>query len=125
MVGNKVVKPSKAIKYLGIWLDDKLIYNEHVRQTCNKARRQVSAITRILPNMRGLGIMGRRMLAGVVTSILLYAAPIWSGVILVKKYKKMLLFTQRKTLIRVTRAYRTASLEALAVIAGTPRCTYW
>lgn len=64
--------------------------------------------------------MKRKVLAGVVSSVVLYAVPIWEGVIKIKKYKNMLLSTQRRMLLRVTCSYRTVSLEALAVISGTP-----
>lgn len=119
-IGDTAVAPSKQVKYLGVWLDEKLTYSEHVRKMCEKASRQTAALSRLLPNMKGPGTMTRRMLASVVASVLLYAAPIWGKVISTKKYRNMLLSTQRKALLRVTRAYRTVSLEAVAVIGETP-----
>lgn len=50
----------------------------------------------------------------------MYAAPLWGKVINVQRYKNILLSTQRTFLLRVTRAYRTASLEAVVVIACIP-----
>lgn len=88
-----------SVKYLGVWLDDKLIFNYHVLKTCEKAR-QASALTKIMHNMSGPGFLRRRMIAGVVNSIILYAAPVWASVININKYKSMLLSTQRCMLIK-------------------------
>lgn len=40
----------KAMKYLGVWLDDKLIFKEQVKRAVVKVEKMVSALPRILPN---------------------------------------------------------------------------
>nr|XP_023019429.1 uncharacterized protein LOC111508224 [Leptinotarsa decemlineata] len=119
-IQDTTITPRKYVKYLGVWLDDKYLWNEHVRRTCAKADRQTAALTKLLPNIRGPKTQKRRLLYGVVQSILLYAAPIWERVTAVDKYKNMLLATQRNMLLRVASAYRTVSQQAICVITSIP-----
>lgn len=84
-----MIRPKRAVKYLGVWLDDKLCYTEHVRRTIEKAEKSVRTINRILLNVGG------------------------------PRYEKSLLASlQKKMLLRVAAAYRTVSNEALQVITG-------
>ncbi|KAJ8911986.1 hypothetical protein NQ315_003268 [Exocentrus adspersus] len=62
---------------------------------------QLLGLAKLMPNIGGPVASKRRLLAAVVQSILLYAAP-------------------RKALIRVISAYRTISAAAAQVISGTP-----
>lgn len=80
-IGWIEILPKKTVKYLGVHLDDKLIFNEHVKRTCKKASRQVVALIRILHIIKSSGYYGRRMLYRVVASVALYAAPLWEQVI--------------------------------------------
>ncbi|KAJ8911673.1 hypothetical protein NQ315_014032 [Exocentrus adspersus] len=59
-----------------------------------------------------------KALAGVVSSILLYAAPIWKDAVRVATNKGRLASAQTKATLRVISAYRTVSNEAAQVLAG-------
>lgn len=75
-----------------------------------------------MPRIGGVPENKSRILGGVAESIILYVAPAWTYCLKYRKYRDVLLKEQRKVLIRITRAYRTVSNEALAVIAGiTPK----
>lgn len=117
---DKEVMPSRAVRYLGIKMDDKGNYKEHLCRVVRKAERRVTALGRILPNIGGPSNKKRRLLNGVVHSTILYGAPIWVGAMRVKKYRDMVLRVQRKMLIRVASAYRTVSGRAVQVITGVP-----
>ncbi|KAI5735555.1 hypothetical protein M8J77_020038 [Diaphorina citri] len=110
----------KEIKYLGVVLDKGLSFGPHINHVTGKADRAHSNLTRIMPTIGGVGQRKRAVLAGVTESIILYAAPVWVPSLRFKKYREVLIREQRKTLIRVCRAYRTVSNEALTVIAGIP-----
>lgn len=77
--GDRVIETRRAIKYLGIWLDDNLIFGEHLRRAREKAERSQMALARLMPNVGGPGHAKRMVLAGVVQSVMLYGAPIWGG----------------------------------------------
>lgn len=78
------------------------------------------ALNCLMPNLNGPSSSKRRMYVSAVLSMVLYAAPIWSGILKYKKYRDMLMQVQRAVLIRVTRAYRITSSEALWVVGGIP-----
>ncbi|KAJ8919408.1 hypothetical protein NQ315_016501 [Exocentrus adspersus] len=58
----------------------------------------------------------------VIHCIILYAAPIWMGATGINTYKNLLASTQRKGLLRICSAYRTAATApaGIQVIAGVP-----
>nr|CAI5852388.1 unnamed protein product [Callosobruchus analis] len=113
------IVPSKTLKYLGITLDERLTYGEHIKATISKAERCVTALSRIMPNVGGPGSHKRQLLYTVVQSTLLYGAPVWKKAMDTKLHSSKMLRIQRKMLLRVTSAYRTTSAEALQVISGT------
>lgn len=112
--------PSKAIKYLGVWLDMKLTFAEHTKRTVQKAEKTMTALLTLMPNIGGPRPSKRRILASVVHSQLLYAAPTWCKVADNKKLRMKLTRLQRLLCIRICSGYRTISAEAAGVIAGVP-----
>lgn len=69
-----------------------------------------------MPNIGGPQSKKRKLLLGVVHSILLYGAPLWGQAMQVQTYRKVMEATHGKAAIRVASAYRTVSLEAKQVI---------
>lgn len=62
----------------------------------------------------------RKLLAGVVISILTYGVKIWGEAVKFGIARKYLEAVHRAIALRLARAYRTVSSEALAVISGFP-----
>lgn len=112
--------PGKTINYLGVYLDEKLSFGEHIRHTTGKAATKLAALTRILPNVGGPGSTRRMVLCEVVHSIILYGAPVWHEALTRLKYKNMLSGIQRRALLRIASGYRTVSTAAIQVISGIP-----
>lgn len=77
MVHGTRVTLSPAIRYLGVWLDTKLNFGAHVEKALQKAERTLTALAGIMPNIGGARASKRKLLASVVHSQVLYAAPIW------------------------------------------------
>ena len=46
-INESSLKPESHVKVLGVTLDDRLTFNEHVSVCCNKAARQLNALSRI------------------------------------------------------------------------------
>lgn len=89
----------------------------------NQKSRPAAALSRLMPNIGGSAQWKRRLLASVVESQLLYAAPVWRipSVTEVARTRAILIRPQRTAAtLRVIRSYRTVSDEAALVLACMP-----
>ena len=75
-VGESRIESKRAIKYLGVIIDDRLNFKEHVKYIGEKASVTQRALVRMMANIGGPGPFKRRIISAVVTSIMLYACPI-------------------------------------------------
>jgi len=77
-VKRSFVRVSQYIKYLWVMLDVQLNYRLHFSYMDNKIGKVTRALGRLMPNLRGPEERKRRLYAGIVHSVVLYAAPIWA-----------------------------------------------
>nr|CAH7715473.1 unnamed protein product [Callosobruchus chinensis] len=120
LVQGVSITPQKSLKYLGVWLDTKLNFAEHIRKTAVKTDKTVAVLTRLMPNVGGPRSSKRRLLGSVAYSTAMYAAPIWIDALQIQRTRRTLESVFRKLAIRVCQAYRTISLDAVMVIASMP-----
>ena len=69
---------SPAVRYLGVWIDSRLTFGEHIRRTMERATRVAEALSRLMPNVGGSREAKRRLLASVANSIVFYGAEVWA-----------------------------------------------
>ena len=119
-VEGTVVTSTNSVKYLGVHIDKDIHMKTHVIKTAERSMTTINSLSRIMPRVGGPGQQKRKLLATVVRSIALYAAPAWEDAMKYQKYKNLLRSVERKTSILVTAAYRTVSTEAVSAIAGCP-----
>ncbi|XP_037961103.1 uncharacterized protein LOC119690174 [Teleopsis dalmanni] len=81
-------------------------------------KRQRRRLSRILPNIGGPGHDKRLLLSRVVSSIMLYASPIWAKSLSIAENRKKITKTYRISALRTISAFCTVSDEAAFVIAG-------
>lgn len=112
------IEAKATAKYLGITVDRHLAFGYHIENVCVKAERVASALSRLLPNIKGPNSSKRRVIASAIESILLYGAPVWVKGLSMTKYKQRMGSVQRKMALRVASAYRTVSSTAVLAIAG-------
>lgn len=117
-VGHKSIKSSPYIKYLGVILDNRLSFKEHVNYTNAKAARVQTLLARLMPNLRGPKPVSRKLLSSVINSVMLYASPVWAEAISVTEIRRKLISTQRRSALRTICGFRTVSAEAAFVIGG-------
>ena len=77
-VGGIKIESKRAIKHLGVVIDDRWNFNELVKYIGEKASITQGLLTRMMPNIGGPAPFTRKINLPVVTSIILYACPIWS-----------------------------------------------
>ena len=74
-IDDITLKPEPHVKLLGVFLDDKLSFSQHVSISCTKAARQLNALARI---SRYLNISSRSLLYNsIVRSNFNYCAMVW------------------------------------------------
>ncbi|KAL4134845.1 hypothetical protein QTP88_006546 [Uroleucon formosanum] len=121
VVGGHAVPLLRKLRYLGLHLDSHLSFGGHFTTISGKASQAALAIGWLMPNLGGPSQSKRTLLMSVVNSRLLYACPTWAE--RACKYaicRNLMIRAQRIAALRVTRAYRTVSVEAALFLAGNP-----
>lgn len=116
--GGCTITSKRALKQLGVMIDDKLKFGSHVEYACKRASMAIGALSRIMSNSSAISSSKRKLLASVAVSILRYGAAAWSSAMAVKRNVKRLESTHRLMCLRVASAYRTVSKDAICVLAG-------
>lgn len=121
-VGNARIQLRDSMKYLGVMLDSRWTFKCHFQYVENKLATVTRALSRLMPNLRGPGEKKRRLYAGVLTSVAMYAAPVWCEALARSSDKTLRLWRriQRSVAIRVITAYRTVSYDAATLLARMP-----
>jgi ribonuclease HI len=105
------------LKYLGIILDTKLTFKDHLNYIAEKCSKLIFALTRTAKLNWGLGHRALKTIyTGAILPLLQYGAPIWIKALAKNTYKMKLIRVQRLINIRIAKSYRTVSNEALCVI---------
>jgi hypothetical protein len=117
-VGSEMIQTQRTAKYLGVVLDNKLTYWDHISAACDRAAKVTSNLGRLMANVGGPRQGKRRLLMTTAQAIMLYGAEIWADATKIKKYRTRMLAVQRRGALRVASAYRTVSEAAVLVVAG-------
>lgn len=117
-IDGHTITSSPYIKYLGVLIDHRMNFKEHLRYAGEKASRAGMALARLMPNTGGPRQPIRNLLASVTTSMLMYAAPIWASAAYTPSYMRHMRRAYRVTSLRVCSAFRTVSDDAASVITG-------
>ncbi|KMQ88580.1 reverse transcriptase [Lasius niger] len=120
-VDDTPVQLGTSMKYLGLRLDGRWSYRDHVDRLVPKLDGMAAALTRLLPNLGGPGDRVRKLYANTVNSVALYGAPAWADeAVATRHIRDAFRRVQRRVAIRVVRGYRTVSHIAASVLAGLP-----
>lgn len=106
-VCQEIIQPAKQIEYLGVTLDSRLAFHQHVKKLRSKANQSIGYLYKLINKRSPLNISTKKLLyTNVVKPTMTYAAPIWS--------------TASRTSFH---QLELAQLRALKIIAGLPRST--
>ena len=106
VLGEHEVEWKTSIKYLGMQLDQRLSFGEHLEIATAKAIQCGANLTRVMPNIGGPREAKRRLVTSVVLSKLLYAAPVWANALQNHDIQRKLFSVQRSVALRVVSAYK-------------------
>ena len=104
VLGENEVEWKRSIKYLGLQLDRRLSFCEHLRIAADKAIQCGANLARLMPSSGGPREAKRRLLVSVVHSKLLYAAPVWANALQNHAIQKRLFSAQRSAALRIVSA---------------------
>lgn len=120
-VGRTYVSAKESLRYLGVILDSQLNFMAHFRFIEDKVTGISRALMGLMLNSRGPSERRRRLYANVMSSVVLYGAPVWSGALLESRPGlRIIRRLQRRIVIRICIAYRTVSLDAALLLARLP-----
>jgi hypothetical protein len=109
---------SKTVKLLGITLDHRLTFKEHLKQTEVKALRAIDQIWRLGGCYRGMSVQAvRQLYLGCVLPIIEYGATVWKFRVSdndIESLQKI----QNVALRRILGAIKTTPIQAMHVEAG-------
>jgi len=121
MLDGHPLELKQQIKYLGMLVDRRLMFKEHIAEAAAKAGRTANQLARLMPNVGGPKQLRRRLYVAVTQSILLYGAPSWAHTLdYAPANVTQLNRVQRTSLLRSICGYRTISETAANILAAVP-----
>jgi ribonuclease HI len=118
-INNKKLKQVNNLKYLGIIFDNKLTFKEHITHTEEKCKKLIFSLAKSAKLTWGLKHKALRTIyTGAILPLMTYGAAVWKDALNTATSKARLTRIQRLMNIKIAKAYRTVSNDALCVITG-------
>ncbi|XP_023220380.1 uncharacterized protein LOC111622260 [Centruroides sculpturatus] len=120
-MNNNKVKVNKTLKYLGVVLDHRLSWKQHIEYVTNRTGLIIQSFAQVAKRDWGLSTGAMSIIYdSIYLPIISYASNTWSRAAERVHIKRKLISSQRRALMLITKAYRTASNTSLQVIARKP-----
>ncbi len=117
-MNNQTIDYCNYIKYLGITIDQRMTWNEHVTQTLSKALRITNTLSKMARNTWGIGTDQLKYIyISAIEPHITYGASVWHDTLRKKTTVKKLTQFQRLMALRIIKGYKTISGDAAIVIA--------
>ena len=118
-LNNRLLEQVNTMKYLGIILDSKFTFKEHIKYAAERCSKLIHTLSKSAKLNWGLNHEAlKTMYKGAILPLLLYGAPVWAKAM--KHACNRLIYTrvQRLINIKIAKAFRTTSSEALCILTG-------
>jgi hypothetical protein len=124
-LGEVKIKPTEAVRVLGLHLDPKLQWKKHKAETLNKMATHTNALTRLAGSTWGLPMLqARQVYTMVIRPAMAYAALAWhqpassrgQGLAMTRAFQKV----QNKCLRSVTGGFKATPIRSLETLAHVP-----
>jgi hypothetical protein len=113
-INSQAIPQVQKLKYLGIIFDNKLLFREHINYVADKCKKLIFQLAKAAKLNWGLSHKALQTIClGGIQPLLIYGAPVWIKAIRKETYKAKLLRVQRLINIKMAKACRTVSHEAL------------
>ena len=118
-INNTKLIQVNYIKYLGIILDNKLTFKEHIIHIEEKCTKLIFSLAKSAKLTWGLKHKALKTIyTGAILPLMTYGAPVWKDALNKASFKARLTRIQRLMNVKIAKAYRTVSNDALCVITG-------
>jgi len=118
-LNNTIMRQEETIKYLGIIIDKRLNFNAHIDYMTGKCIKLLHALSKSAKVNWGLRHDVLRMVySGAILPILSYGVQVWVDSLQRTSNASKPMRIQRLTNIKIAKAYRTTSHEALCLLTG-------
>jgi ribonuclease HI len=118
-LNDKLVEKVKKIKYLGIIIDEKLKFSDHITYAAEKCKKPIYRLAKSAKLSWGLGHGALKTIyKGAILPLLLYGAPIWEDAMKYEYNRRKYFRVQRLMNIKMAKTFRTTSSEALCIVTG-------
>src|SRR5436190_14866241 len=111
-IGNSIIQSKDLVKWLGIWLDSKLTFKQHVKKKTTQALKILNQIKKLSNTERGLSFQAMRQLyIACISSVADYGVPVWwnNQKNMLEKFQKL----QNIALRKMLGAFKTSPINAM------------
>jgi hypothetical protein len=109
----------KQMKYLGIILDHKFKFQEHITYVAERCTKIINNLSRAAKLSWGLkNEVIATMYKGAILPLLTYGAPVWIDAMKYKHNTQKYIRVQQIINLKMARTYRTTSSEVLCILTG-------
>jgi len=118
-INNKPLEQVQKTKYLGIIIDSKSNFREHIMYTASKCTKLIHALSKSAKHSWGLSHEAlHTVYKGAILPLLLYGASVWIEAQEKECNKTVYNRVQRLINIKIAKAFRTTSKEVLCTLTG-------
>lgn len=119
-LNNVKINQKEVMKYLGIFIDKRYRFNQHIEHIAEKCTKLIHALSKSAKINWGLRSDVMRIIyKGAMLPLLSYGVPMWIDALQTVHNAKRLQRVQRLVNLKITKAFRTTSHEALCILAET------